>query len=78
MALLASGVSFSIYSWRRQAIKAIASEDLSKLKSHEDKIKLGGSDLSVTKLGIGAWAWGDTSYWNDFQWDGMCYRYLGV
>ncbi|KAL2938883.1 hypothetical protein RDABS01_022332 [Bienertia sinuspersici] len=35
----------------------------------EGKVKLGGSDLEVTQLGIGAWSWGDTSYWNNFQWD---------
>lgn len=36
----------------------------------QDKVKLGGSDLKVTKLGVGAWSWGDTSYWNNFEWDG--------
>lgn len=36
---------------------------------NEEKVKLGGSDLEVTKLGIGAWSWGDTSYWNNFEWD---------
>lgn len=35
----------------------------------EGKIKLGGSDLEVTRLGVGAWSWGDTSYWNNFEWD---------
>ncbi|VAH30696.1 unnamed protein product [Triticum turgidum subsp. durum] len=30
---------------------------------------LGGSGVAVTKLGIGAWSWGDTTYWNDFEWD---------
>lgn len=35
----------------------------------EEKIKLGGSDLQVTRLGIGAWSWGDNSYWNNFEWD---------
>lgn len=35
-----------------------------------DKVKLGGSELKVTKLGIGAWSWGDTTYWNNFDWDG--------
>ncbi|CAN6440308.1 unnamed protein product [Victoria cruziana] len=34
-----------------------------------DKVKLGGSELKVTKLGIGAWSWGDTTYWNNFDWD---------
>ncbi|KAK1303111.1 putative oxidoreductase [Acorus calamus] len=23
----------------------------------------------VSKLGLGAWSWGDTSYWSDSQWD---------
>ncbi|KAF5198956.1 Pyridoxal reductase protein [Thalictrum thalictroides] len=51
--------------------RAIASsEDLVTLStSGEDKINLGGSDLKVSKLGIGAWSWGDTSYWNNFEWD---------
>uniref|UniRef100_A0A0E0AJX5 NADP-dependent oxidoreductase domain-containing protein n=1 Tax=Oryza glumipatula TaxID=40148 RepID=A0A0E0AJX5_9ORYZ len=35
----------------------------------EGKVRLGGSDVAVTKLGIGAWSWGDTTYWNEFQWD---------
>ncbi|CAA6657948.1 unnamed protein product [Spirodela intermedia] len=39
------------------------------LASQGIKVKLGGSDLKVTKLGIGAWAWGDTTYWNDLQWN---------
>ncbi|VFQ92693.1 unnamed protein product [Cuscuta campestris] len=37
--------------------------------SEEGKVKLGGSGLSVTQLGIGAWSWGDTTYWNNFEWD---------
>jgi hypothetical protein len=36
----------------------------------DGKVRLGGSDVAVTKLGIGAWSWGDTTYWNEFQWDG--------
>ncbi|CAD6226877.1 unnamed protein product [Miscanthus lutarioriparius] len=28
-----------------------------------------GSGVAVTKLGVGAWSWGDTTYWNEFQWD---------
>ncbi|KAL6660394.1 hypothetical protein ACP70R_001940 [Stipagrostis hirtigluma subsp. patula] len=35
----------------------------------EGKVRLGGSSVAVTKLGIGAWSWGDTTYWNDSQWD---------
>jgi hypothetical protein len=34
------------------------------------KVALGGSGVSVTKLGVGAWSWGDTTYWNEFRWDG--------
>ncbi|CAD6221276.1 unnamed protein product [Miscanthus lutarioriparius] len=33
------------------------------------KVALGGSGVAVTKLGVGAWSWGDTTYWNEFQWD---------
>ncbi|KAM7523575.1 hypothetical protein LguiA_013477 [Lonicera macranthoides] len=53
-------------------IRAVASEEFTTLKAAEeekDKVKLGGSDLKVTRLGIGAWSWGDTSYWNNFDWD---------
>lgn len=35
----------------------------------EGKVRLGGSGVAVTKLGIGAWSWGDTTYWNDSEWD---------
>lgn len=51
-------------------VRAVASEDLVFSKIKDDKVKLGGSDLEVTRLGIGAWSWGDTSYWNNFEWDG--------
>lgn len=51
--------------------RAVASEDAIAVKTEEDKVKLGGSELKVTRLGIGAWSWGDTSYWNNFEWDGM-------
>jgi aryl-alcohol dehydrogenase-like predicted oxidoreductase len=64
----------SVFSHRRRVfhtttIRAVASEDFAALKSEEQKIKLGASQLKVTRLGIGAWSWGDTSYWNNFQWD---------
>ncbi|GAB4842830.1 hypothetical protein Ancab_012807 [Ancistrocladus abbreviatus] len=42
----------------------------SAVKTNEQKLKLGGSNLEVSRLGIGAWSWGDTSYWNDFERDG--------
>ncbi|KAK4787922.1 hypothetical protein SAY86_011755 [Trapa natans] len=38
-------------------------------EAQEEKIKLGGSDLKVTRLGIGARTWGDTSFWNHLEWD---------
>ncbi|XP_068656880.1 uncharacterized oxidoreductase At1g06690, chloroplastic-like [Aristolochia californica] len=69
MALIVGTASFSLFRHRRTAVRAITSEEVTSLKIDEDKIKLGGSDLKVSKLGIGAWAWGDTGYWNDSQWD---------
>jgi hypothetical protein len=63
---------FCVASNRRSGnrVRAVASEDLVFSKIKDDKVKLGGSDLEVTRLGIGAWSWGDTSYWNNFEWDG--------
>lgn len=56
---------------RSRKVRAVASEGFATLRAEEEeKVKLGGSALKVTKLGIGAWSWGDTSYWNNFQWDG--------
>ncbi|XP_030463024.1 uncharacterized oxidoreductase At1g06690, chloroplastic [Syzygium oleosum] len=58
---------------RSRKVRAVAPGDFATLKAAEEegeeKVKLGGSDLKVTRLGIGAWSWGDTSYWNNFQWD---------
>ena len=71
MAMHVNGACFSVFSQRKvHRIRAIASEDFASLKVAEEKVKLGGSDLKVTRLGIGAWSWGDTSYWNNFEWDG--------
>lgn len=71
MAMHVSSACISVFSqWRVQRIRAVASEDVARLKVEEDKVKLGGSDLKVTRLGVGAWSWGDTSYWNNFEWDG--------
>lgn len=61
---------------RVQTIRALASESSVTVKAEEDKVKLGGSDLKVTKLGIGAWSWGDTSYWNNFEWDGEFHNFF--
>ncbi|KAF3445037.1 hypothetical protein FNV43_RR14730 [Rhamnella rubrinervis] len=71
MAMHVSSACFSVFSQRKvHRIRAIASEDFASLKvAAEEKVKLGGSDLKVTRLGIGAWSWGDTSYWNNFEWD---------
>ena len=61
------------------AAKAVSPQNLAapiegeKKKKTVEKVKLGKSDVEVTQLGIGAWAWGDTTYWNDFQWDGKIY-----
>ncbi|XP_028781336.1 uncharacterized oxidoreductase At1g06690, chloroplastic-like [Neltuma alba] len=54
---------------RVQRVKSVASKGSATLKTEEEKkIKLGGSDLKVTKLGIGAWSWGDITFWNNFKW----------
>ncbi|KAF7001164.1 hypothetical protein CFC21_016887 [Triticum aestivum] len=47
--------------------RAVASEGAA--VEDGSKVMLGGSGVAVTKLGIGAWSWGDTTYWNDFEWD---------
>ena len=72
MALHISSACFSVLSpSRTHTVKAVASSGASaNLKTEEEKLKLGASDLKVTKLGIGAWSWGDTSYWNNFEWNG--------
>ncbi|GMN55007.1 hypothetical protein TIFTF001_024131 [Ficus carica] len=73
MAMHVSSIAcFSVFSCntRVHRIRAVASEDFAALKTaDENKVKLGGSDLKVTRLGIGAWSWGDTTYWNNFEWD---------
>lgn len=63
-----SACNFALSQKRVERISAVASNDFVKVKPEEDKlVSLGGSDLKLTKLGIGAWSWGDTSYWNNFQ-----------
>lgn len=65
-----SACNFAFSQRRVERIRAVASNDFVKVKTDEDKfVNLGGSDLKLTKLGIGAWSWGDTSYWNNFEWD---------
>ncbi|KAI4308145.1 hypothetical protein L6164_031249 [Bauhinia variegata] len=70
MALHISNACFPVLGHSRvQRTRAVASEGSATLKIDEEKVKLGGSDLKVTRLGIGAWSWGDTSYWNNFEWN---------
>ncbi|XP_050382980.1 uncharacterized oxidoreductase At1g06690, chloroplastic [Argentina anserina] len=67
MAMHVSSAGFSIFSHMRvNRVRAVASDNVS---VEEQKVPLGASELKVTKLGIGAWSWGDTSYWNNFEWD---------
>ncbi|CAD6263129.1 unnamed protein product [Miscanthus lutarioriparius] len=49
--------------------RAVASGATTVVEEDEGKVRLGGSSVAVTKLGIGAWSWGDTTYWNDSEWD---------
>lgn len=66
-----SACNFTLNHKKIERIRAVASDGIVKVKTKDDDlVKLGGSDLKVTKLGIGAWSWGDTSYWNNFEWDG--------
>ncbi|XP_044501860.1 uncharacterized oxidoreductase At1g06690, chloroplastic-like [Mangifera indica] len=72
MAMHVIGVScFCVFGQRRSVgtVRAEATENFTALKTTEEKVKLGGSELKVTRLGIGAWSWGDTSFWNNFEWD---------
>uniref|UniRef100_A0A0D3GM58 NADP-dependent oxidoreductase domain-containing protein n=1 Tax=Oryza barthii TaxID=65489 RepID=A0A0D3GM58_9ORYZ len=54
---------------RRRRLVAAARAAAAAKVSEEGKVRLGGSDVAVSKLGIGAWSWGDTTYWNDSEWD---------
>ncbi|KAG4179301.1 hypothetical protein ERO13_A10G098800v2 [Gossypium hirsutum] len=65
MAMNVSSACFSVLSCKKpNRIRAVASEDFATTAAlkidTEDKLKLGGSELKVTRLGIGAWSWGDT------------------
>ncbi|KAI7735736.1 hypothetical protein M8C21_015393 [Ambrosia artemisiifolia] len=67
---LSSACNLALSHRKTKQVRAVASDDFVKVRSKEDNVvKLGGSDLKLTKLGIGAWSWGDTSYWNNFEWD---------
>ncbi|XP_039772406.1 uncharacterized oxidoreductase At1g06690, chloroplastic-like isoform X1 [Panicum virgatum] len=54
---------------RGRTPRAVASGAAAAVEEGEGKVRLGGSGVAVTKLGIGAWSWGDTTYWNDSEWD---------
>ncbi|MQL90132.1 hypothetical protein Taro_022726 [Colocasia esculenta] len=72
MALQVSVAGFSVFNQgNNRAVRALASQGVASApkKVDEGKVNLGGSDVKVTKLGIGAWSWGDTTYWNNFKWD---------
>ncbi|XWS41024.1 hypothetical protein CRYUN_Cryun17cG0045600 [Craigia yunnanensis] len=72
MAMNVSSACFSVFSYKKvNRIRCVASEDFAAAlqTEEEDKVKLGGSELKVTRLGSGAWSCGDTSYWNNFEWD---------
>ncbi|XP_022885878.1 uncharacterized oxidoreductase At1g06690, chloroplastic isoform X1 [Olea europaea var. sylvestris] len=71
MALHLSSACFCTFGRNKiSTVKAVASgQESTVVKTDEEKLKLGGSELKVSRLGIGAWSWGDTSYWNNFDWD---------
>ncbi|RZB51647.1 putative oxidoreductase, chloroplastic isoform C [Glycine soja] len=71
MALHISSGCFTVMcNSRVHRIRAVASEGSATLNTVvEEKVKLGGSDLKVSGVGIGAWSWGDTTYWNNFEWN---------
>jgi len=64
---------------RPVTLKAVADESTSETSDKEKKAssglvttqsrKLGGSDVKVAPIGIGAWSWGESLYWND-GWNG--------
>uniref|UniRef100_A0A0D6QV87 NADP-dependent oxidoreductase domain-containing protein n=1 Tax=Araucaria cunninghamii TaxID=56994 RepID=A0A0D6QV87_ARACU len=52
---------------KKDVVRASGLSDVATVE--EEAVKLGASQVEVTKLGIGAWSWGDTAYWNDSTWD---------
>lgn len=52
-----------------QAVASDAAAAAGTAREEGGKVALGGSGVAVTKLGVGAWSWGDTTYWNEFRWD---------
>ena len=43
--------------------------DVKKDVEGQELVQLGQSSVMVSKIGIGAWSWGDRLFWND-SWDG--------
>ena len=43
--------------------------DVKKDVEEQELVQLGQSSVMVSKIGIGAWSWGDRLFWND-SWDG--------
>lgn len=59
MALLVCGSGFTLLHYRggRQAsTRAVVPESVTAAGEEVEKVELGGSDVMVTKLGIGAWS----------------------
>lgn len=75
-AMNVTSACFYLESNRRSvhSVRVVASKNFSVSKTEEDKVKLGASDLKVSRLGLGAWSWGDTGYWNNSEWDGNYYE----
>ncbi|KAH9315483.1 hypothetical protein KI387_024110, partial [Taxus chinensis] len=54
---------------KKHVIRGGVQNELATMEKEKESVRLGASQLEVTKLGIGAWSWGDTTFWNDFSWD---------
>ncbi|KZV25394.1 hypothetical protein F511_07278 [Dorcoceras hygrometricum] len=69
MALHLGSACFPAFSRSKVSPARVVEGGVDVTVAEAEKTRLGGSDLTVSKLGIGAWSWGDTSYWNSFDWD---------
>lgn len=59
-----------LFKCARTHVRAASSSDVATtINVEQHKIRLGTSDVEITKLGIGAWSWGDTFFWNEGSWD---------
>lgn len=59
--------------WRASLSSGVA-PDVKKDVEEQESVQLGQSSVMVSKIGIGAWSWGDRLFWND-SWDGTCTRF---